>query len=302
MSRLYLPMLISLAAIWGASFMFIKVADRELEPTTLMFGRTLLAALLLFAFLAARVGASQARVQLRRAGIAPYVLGVVTAALPFTLIAWGEKHVDSGVAAIANASMPIFVALLALRFRHSERSSGLRLVGVVIGLAGVAVLAGVNPRGGWWAVVGTLAVVLASIAYAVGSLWAQHLVERETALVITTASLIGASLALLPFGLAQLPESMPGWKAIGSVVALGVAGTAIGQLIYYRMIETDGSARTSLVTYLLPVTALFYGAGLLGEPITVEEILGLVLILAGVGLGSGLVRTARRREPAPAPQ
>jgi uncharacterized membrane protein len=144
----------------------------------------------------------------------------------------------------------------------------------------------VNPRGGWWAVAGTLAVVLASIAYAVGSLWAQHLVERESALVITTASLIGAALALLPFGLAQLPDSIPGWKVIGSVVALGVAGTAIGQLIYYRMIETDGSARTSLVTYLLPVTALFYGAGLLGEPITVEEIVGLVLILAGVALGS----------------
>jgi drug/metabolite transporter (DMT)-like permease len=302
MSRLYLPMLISLAAIWGASFMFIKVADRELEPTTLMFGRTLLAALLLFAFLVTRMGAREAGARLRRSGLAPFALGVVTAALPFTLIAWGEKHVDSGVAAIANASMPIFVALLALRFRHSERSSGLRLVGIVVGLAGVAVLAGVNPRGGWWAVLGTLAVVLASIAYAVGSLWAQHLVERESALVITTASLIGAALALLPFGLAQLPDSMPGWKAIGSVVALGVAGTAVGQLIYYRMIETDGSARTSLVTYLLPVTALFYGAGLLGEPITIEEILGLALILVGVAFGSGLVRTVRRRAPAPAPQ
>ena len=302
MSRLYLPMLISLAAIWGASFMFIKVADRELEPTTLMFGRTLLAALLLFAFLVTRMGAREAGARLRRSGLAPFALGVVTAALPFTLIAWGEKHVDSGVAAIANASMPIFVALLALRFRHSERSSGLRLVGIVVGLAGVAVLAGVNPRGGWWAVLGTLAVVLASIAYAVGSLWAQNLVERESALVITTASLIGAALALLPFGLAQLPDSMPGWKAIGSVVALGVAGTAVGQLIYYRMIETDGSARTSLVTYLLPVTALFYGAGLLGEPITIEEILGLALILVGVAFGSGLVRAVRRRAPAPAPQ
>jgi drug/metabolite transporter (DMT)-like permease len=302
MSRLYLPMLISLAAIWGASFMFIKVAGRELEPTTMMFGRTTLAALLLVAFLAARTGAREAAAQLRRAGMAPYALGVVTAAVPFTLIAWGEEHIDSGVAAIANASMPIFVALLALRYRHSERSSGLRLVGIFVGLAGVAVLAGVNPRGGWWAVAGTLAVVLASIAYAVGSLWAQHLVERESALVITTASLVGAALALLPFGLAQLPDSIPGWKAIGSVVALGVAGTAIGQLIYYRMIETDGSARTSLVTYLLPVTALFYGAGLLGEPITIEEIVGLVLILVGVAFGSGLVRAVRRRAPAPAPQ
>src|ERR671931_870553 len=299
MSRLYVPMLLLLAAIWGASFMFIKVADRELEPTTLMAARILLAAVILFGILAARCGTARAATRLRRAGWAPLLLGVVNAALPFTLIAWGEKHVDSGVAAIANASMPIFVALLALRFQRSERSSGLRLFGILLGLLGVAVLAGVHPRGGWWAVVGTLAVILASILYAVGSLWAQRLVQREEALVLTTATMIGGALALLPFGLAQLPGSVPGWKVIGSVVALGVAGTAVGQLVYYLLIETDGSARASLVTYLLPVTAFFYGAGLLGEPITVEEIAGLVLILIGTALGSGALRLARR-EPAPA--
>jgi drug/metabolite transporter (DMT)-like permease len=299
MSRLYVPMLLLLAAIWGASFMFIKVADRQLEPTTLMAARILLAALILFGILAARCGTARAATRVRRAGWAPLLLGIVNAALPFTLIAWGEKHVDSGVAAIANASMPIFVALLALRFQRSERSSGLRLFGILLGLVGVAVLAGVHPRGGWWAVVGTLAVILASVLYAVGSLWAQRLVQREEALVLTTATMIGGALALLPLGLAQLPGSVPGWKVIGSVLALGIAGTAIGQLIYYAMLNSAGSARASLVTYLLPVTALFYGAGLLGEPITVEELVGLVLILGGVALGSGLVRLARR-EPAPA--
>src|ERR671935_95694 len=151
MSRLYVPMLLLLAAIWGASSMCTKAANRKPEPTTLMAARILLAAVILFGILAARCGTARAATRVRRAGWAPLLLGIVNAALPFTLIAWGEKHVDSGVAAIANASMPIFVALLALRFRHSERSSGLRLVGVVIGLAGVAVLAGVNPRGGWWA-------------------------------------------------------------------------------------------------------------------------------------------------------
>jgi drug/metabolite transporter (DMT)-like permease len=303
MSRLYLPLLISLAAIWGASFMFIKVADRELEPTTLMFGRTALAAALLFAVLASQAGARRAASEVRAVGWRAVVLGIVGAALPFTLIAWGETHVDSGVAAIGNASMPIFVALIALRYQHSERSSGLRLVGILVGLVGVAVLAGIHPRGGWWGVAGTLAVVVASIAYAVGSLLGQRMVEGTRPLVLTTASMTGAALALLPFALAQLPNGVPGWKTLGSVAALGIAGTAIGQMLYYRMLETDGSARASLVTYLLPVTALFYGAGLLGEPITVEEILGLVLILAGVAFGSGMVRSAwRRREPAPAPQ
>jgi len=303
MSRLYLPLLISLAAIWGASFMFIKVADRELEPTTLMFGRTALAAALLFAVLASQAGARRAASEVRAVGWRAVVLGIVGAALPFTLIAWGETHVDSGVAAIGNASMPIFVALIALRYQHSERSSGLRLVGILVGLVGVAVLAGIHPRGGWWGVAGTLAVVVASVAYAIGSLLGQRMVEGTRPLVLTTASMTGAALALLPFALAQLPDEVPGWKTLGSVAALGIAGTAIGQMLYYRMLETDGSARASLVTYLLPVTALFYGAGLLGEPITVEEILGLVLILAGVAFGSGMVRSAwRRREPAPAPQ
>ena len=299
MSRTYVPLMVLLPGIWGASFMFIKVADRELEPTTLMAGRTSIAAVLLVALLVLRSGPRETVGEIRRLGRRGFTLGVVNAALPFTLIAWGEKHVDSGVAAIANATVPIFVALFAFRFLPSERARGLRLVGIVVGLVGVAVLAGIHPRGGWWAVAGTLAVVLASLAYAIGAMYVQHLSTNASPLALTTSSLVGASLALLPFGLAQLPGSVPGWKVIGSVVALGVAGTAVGQLVYYLLIETDGSARASLVTYLLPVTALFYGAGLLGEPITVEEIAGLVLILIGTALGSGALRLARR-EPAPA--
>ena len=299
MSRFYLPLLVLLGGIWGASFMFIKVADRELAPTTMMAGRTAIGALLLITFLTLRVGLRRAAGEVRRLGRRGFALGVVNAALPFTLIAWGEKHIDSGVAAIANATVPLFIALLAFRFLRSERARGLQLVGIVVGLAGVAVLAGIHPRGGWWAVAGTLAVVAAAMAYAVGAMYVQHLSAHSSPLALTTASLVGAALALLPFGAAQLPGSVPGWKVIGSVVALGVAGTAVGQLIYYRLIETDGSARASLVTYLLPVTALFYGAGLLGEPITVEEIVGLVLILIGTTLGSGAVRLTRR-EPAPA--
>jgi drug/metabolite transporter (DMT)-like permease len=302
MSRVYLPLLLSLAAIWGASFMFIKVAGRELQPTTMMSGRILFALVVMLGLLVGRFGTRGAAAQLGAVGFAPYALGVVNAAIPFTLIAWGERHVDSGVAAIGNASMPIFVALLALRFRRSERSSGLALVGIFVGLAGVAVLAGIHPRGGWWAVAGTLAVVVASVSYAIATLWGQHLVAKMPMITLTTTALIGAAVVLLPLGLAQAPGSMPSLKTIACVVALGVAGTAVGQLIFYRMLETDGSAKASLVTYLLPVTALFYGASLLGEPITVEELAGLVLILAGVALGSGIIGAARRRAPAPAAQ
>jgi drug/metabolite transporter (DMT)-like permease len=298
MSRTYLPLLILLAALWGASFMFIKVANRDFEPTTMMLLRVGIAAVMLFAIFGAQRGLRHAAEDIRGLGRHGVVLGLVSAALPFTLIAWGEKHIDSGVAAIANASMPIFVALIALRYQRSESVSGLRLVGILIGIVGVGVLVGVHPEGGWWGVVGTLAVVLASIAYAIGSLYGQRVVEGgTTALAIATAQLVWATVFLLPLGVAQAPHELPGWKEIGSVLALAVLGTVLGQLIYYTLLQTDGSARASLVTYLLPVTALFYGVTLLGEPLTVSEIVGLVLILGGVALGSGLVR-APRPQPA----
>jgi len=258
-----------------------------------------IAAALVFAVLASQRGLVPAIADMRRLGWQGFGLGVVNGAIPFTLIAWGEKHIDSGVAAIANATVPIFVVLLAVRFQPSERVTGLRLGGFLLGLVGVGVLAGIHPRGGWWGAAGTLAVVVASLAYAIGSIWAQRLVSRTSPLSLATATMIGGAIFLLPFGLVQLPSHVPGWKETGSVVALAVLGTALAQIILYRVLHSDGAARVSLVTYLLPVTALFYGVTLLGEPLTVEELVGMALILGGVAFGSGAVRLPRR-EPAPA--
>src|SRR6266542_6857467 len=176
--------------------------------------RRLLPPVILLPLLMVQMGARPALVALRREWRGGLVLGVVAAALPFTLIAWGQTHVDSGIAAIANSSMPIFVVLLALRFRPSEQTSGLRLFGVVLGLAGVGVLAGAEPKGGWWAVIGTLAVVAAAFSYAVGSLVAQHRLDRTTFPVLSTGQSIAGALVLMPFGLAQLPSHVPGWKPL----------------------------------------------------------------------------------------
>jgi len=300
MSRSYVIYIGLLAAFWGASYMFIKVADRAFEPATMIMFRLLLAASLLLVVLAAQRGWSATVADMRRIGWQGFALGVVAGAIPFTLIAWGEKHIDSGVAAIANATMPIFVVLLAIRWQPSETVRGLRLVGFLVGLFGVGVLAGVHPKGGWWGVAGTMAVVLASVSYAVGSLWGQRLIARTSGLVLSTTSLIGGLIVLLPLGLAQLPSKVPGWKETGSVIALAVIGTAVAQIIVYRVLRTDGAARVSLVTYLLPMTALIYGVLLLGEPLTWQELAGMVLILGGVALGSGAVRVPRR-EPVAAP-
>jgi len=292
--------LLILGAIWGASFLFIEVADRALEPTTLMAGRLILSAVVLVPVLVASLGARQALRALRGVAVAGIVSGIVSAALPFTLIAWGQRHVDSGTAAIANASMPIFVVLLSWRVRKSESVRGSRLAGVLLGLVGVGVLAGANPHGGWWAVAGTLAVVLAAFCYAVGALYAQHHVSTVPVLVFSTAQCVAGALVLLPFGLAQPPAEVPGWKPIASVVALGIAGTAVGTLLYYRLVALHGSARASLVVYLLPPFALMYGATLLNESLTAQKLIGLLLVLGGVALGSGLLTWARR--PAPVPE
>jgi len=283
-----------LAAFWGASYMFIKVADRAFAPATMIMLRLALASSLLLVVLAAQRGWRVTLDDMRRLGWEGFGLGVVNGAIPFTLIAWGEKHIDSGVAAIANASMPIFVVLLAIRFKPSERVHGLRLVGFLVGLVGVGVLAGVHPQGGWWGVAGTMAVVVASVSYAVGSLWGQRLIARTSGLVLSASSMIGGLIVLLPLGLAQLPSDVPGWKESGSVVALAVIGTAVAQIILFRVLRSDGAARVSLVTYLLPMTALIYGVLLLGEPLTWQELAGMALILGGVALGSGAVRLPRR--------
>jgi drug/metabolite transporter (DMT)-like permease len=300
-TRSYVWMIGFLAAVWGASYLFIKVAVDEIEPTAMMFFRMAVAAALLVPFLLVQTGARRGLEELGGAWRPGLVLGVINGALPFTLIAWGEKHIDSGVAAIANATVPLFVLLLAIRFRPSERATGLRLGGVVLGFAGVAVLAGGNPSGGWWGVAGTLAVVVASLSYATGQLYGQLRTADTRGPVLATAAMIGGTVVLLPFALVQLPDELPGWKAVSSVAALSILGTALAQLVLFRMLRLHGSARTSLVTYLLPVTALFYGVVLLDEELTAAVFGGLALILAGVALGSGALRPARRTAVTPAP-
>jgi drug/metabolite transporter (DMT)-like permease len=293
MTRRYGPLILTLAAIWGSSYLFIKVGVRDFEPTVLMTLRLLIAGVLLLAFLAATTGGGAAVTQVRGAWREGFVFGAINGAIPFTLIAWGETHIDSGVAAIAQASVPIFVALLAIKFNPSQRSSGMRLVGILVGLLGVGVLAGIHPEGGGWAVAGTLAVVVASISYAAGGLYGQHALGRASGPVLATASMLYGGLLLLPFALFQLPDHAPGWKPVASLLGLAVIGTAIAQLLLFRILRLYGAARLSLVTYLIPAFALLYGSLILDEPLRPSMLIGLGLILGGVALGSGVWRTQR---------
>lgn len=299
MTRSYVPLLLFVAAIWGASFMFIKVAVDEIEPIPMMALRLVLASAVLIPFLMWRVGARRAVADLRAGGWGIVFLGFANSALPFTLIAWGEKYVDSSVAAIANAPVPIFVALLAIPFRPSERASGLRLLGILMGFLGVGVLVGFHPEGGWWPIAGTLAIVAAALFYAISNLYTQGRFATTSPVVIAGGACLTGALMLIPLAFFQLPEEVPSAEALGSVVALGIFGTALALLFFYRIVTTFGAARASLVTYLIPPIAVFYGVVLLGERLTPNAIAGLVLILGGVALGSGVLRGLRRREVVP---
>jgi drug/metabolite transporter (DMT)-like permease len=279
----------ALALLWGASYLFIRVAVRGFEPATMVLIRTGLASVLLVGFLAQR-GDLPA---LRAAPFGGYVLGLFNGVLPFTLIAWGEKYVDSGTAAVLNSGVPLFVALLAPFVASGERVGGFRLLGLLLGFGGVAWLVGLHPSGDRWFVGGALAILVATLAYAVGSLYGQQLVASTSGPVLATTSYLGAFVVLLPVGVAQAPHELPAWKPVVALLALTVLGTALAQLLWFRLLVGSGSSRSTLVSYLLPPIALAYGAIFLGESLDLAKLGGFALILVGVVIAAGAVRWPR---------
>jgi drug/metabolite transporter (DMT)-like permease len=284
-SRRHLLMLLALAAIWGSSFLFNELALRDLAPSTLILLRMASGAVALGIYIVVR-GRSVAVLR-------PYVLplallGLVNTALPFFLIAWGQQYIDSGLASIFNASAPLFTAVFALGYDRSQRASGARLAGIVLGFGGVVALVGFELSGGERAVAGGLAVVAASACYAIGGLYAGRRFDGLPPSLVAFGALIWSTLFVLPFGVAQ--GSSIGLEALLSVLYLGVLATGVGYLLYFGLIAGAGAAKAVLVTYLVPSLALVYGAAFLDEEITAVAVLGLMLVLAGVALGTGTVR------------
>src|SRR5256885_4192763 len=279
-------MLLALAALWGASFLFIKVAVRELTPATLILGRLGLAAVTLALLIPFAVGTGETRRQLREHWGWLVVVALVNSAIPFWLLSWGETRIDSGLASIIQAAVPIFNAAIAFVAFHEVRVTGTRLLGVAVGFVGVALLVGAQPQG---KVLGALAVVGMAFCYGVGGLLTGRYLHQVRPIVVALASTSCATLVWLPVGVAQAPTHTPGWKTIGSVVALGIPGTALAYLLFFGLISGAGAAFTSLVTYLIPPIAPAYGAIFLGERFGAAALGGLALILAGDGLRSRTV-------------
>jgi drug/metabolite transporter (DMT)-like permease len=285
-------MLALLALIWGASFMLIKIADRQLAPSTLILGRLGSAALVLAVIAFARLGARRTLTELRAAWRWLLVVALVNTALPFWLLSWGEKRIDSGLASIIQGAVPIFNALLAFGFFREARVSGMKLVGLGIGFVGVALLVGAQPHG---KLLAAFAVVGMALCYAIGTLLAGRHLRGTPPLVVAFASTGVSALAALPAGVAQAPARMWHGETIMAILVLGVVGTALAYLLFFALIQSAGANYATLVTYLVPPIALAYGAVFLGESFGLTAFAALALVLAGVALATGSLRLASLR-------
>jgi drug/metabolite transporter (DMT)-like permease len=273
---------VAMSLLWGLPYLLIKVAVAELDPTFVVFVRLGLAALVLLPLALARGALAMA---LRRWRV---MLGItVGIVVPFLLIAYGEQHITSSLAALLIAADPLFVALLALRFDATERINGRRLVGLCLGFGGVAALLGLNIGGDALGVLGGVLVLGAAMCYA-----ANALLVKRTADVppvgATTVSLAMSTLVLLPLAVVRLPTSAPEVPVLASIGVLSVLCTALGYVLYFRLIAVAGATRASLITYVNPAVAVILGAAVLAEPITVSTVVGFVLIVVGCALSTNV--------------
>ncbi len=315
-------LLAALAAIWSASFLFIKIALVEVTPTFIVLARLVLGSLTLLVsipLLRDRVpellpdkvdggGMVKALINLRWPLL---FLGAVNAVVPYAAIAWGEKFITSGTASIFNSTVPLFTALLvlALPLFPEERPNLLGFTGLALGFAGVGILVTGDPGDGggagrFAALLGGGAVLLGSLSYAVGNVYARRRLEGVPVLVSAVGQNLCGVLIVLPFALASgLPEELLGFGTVAALVGLGAGGTGIAYLLYFGLIARVGATRTSTVAYLMPAIALFYGAVFLGEAFTLRALLGLALILSGVAGVTGTLQLPKhlRRTGPPAP-
>jgi drug/metabolite transporter (DMT)-like permease len=298
MDRRSWSLLLALAAIWGASYMLIKIGLRDLSPAMVACLRVALAALVV-----APIAVAKGSLPGLRGTIGMLVaLGAIQVAGPFFLISLGEQEISSALAGILVAVTPIFTAILAIWIDHEERSQGLRLVGVGVGIAGVVLLMGIDLSGSGAALLGGLAVVLAALGYAIAGFIVKHRFAGLDPLAMTLAVMTASALLLAPPALATAPAEVPGIGALAAVAALGVVGTGIAFVLFYELIDRVGPARAWLVSYLAPGFAVAYGLVLLGEEITSATIAGLILILAGSWLAAGGRVPLRGPLGRPAPQ
>jgi drug/metabolite transporter (DMT)-like permease len=282
--------LLLLAGLWGSSYLFIRIAVAEIPAFVLVTGRLFLSAAILWLLL---LGSRQQVPRSRAQWGAYAAMGILSGAVPWSLISWGEQYISSGLAALLQATMPIFTVMLAFLATSDEQINLGKVIGVGIGFVGVAVLMlpdlraiRVHPESQTH-LLGQLAIVASSVSYAGGAIFARSYLRKEPALTATTGQLTMGFVFMLPVTLlfSQPAElSVPSLPAVASWLGLTVLGTVFAYLIYYSLIARTTATFVSTVTYIIPVFGLVLGALVLSEAITGGLLLSLALILLGVML------------------
>jgi drug/metabolite transporter (DMT)-like permease len=272
-----------LSAVWGASYMFIKIAlDDGVSAPAIVFWRTALAAVVLLP-LAVRTNVLST---LRSRFVPLALLALMQVAAPFLLISFGEREIASSLAGILVGAAPIFTFLLAFAIAGEERASPLALSGVAIGIAGVALLLGVDTSGSTAALVGGLMVVLAAFGYAIGAYYLKRRFADVQPVGLVAGTMTASALMTAPFAAIDPGAAVPGGGSAAALAALGLLGTGLAFVIYYELIATIGPSKASLVAYVAPGFSVVYGVLLLDEGFGPATALGLVLILAGSWLAA----------------
>ena len=296
----------AVSVIWGTPYLFIKIGVDEMTPAFVAWSRIALGAAVLLP-VAWKLGALKGLGDRWRALL---VFAVVEMAIPWPLIGFGEQRISSSVTAILIASLPLVVAFLALRFDHSERPTPTRLVGMLVGLAGVVVLVGIDIGGRGAELLGAAAILVATVGYAIGPMIVKHRLSHVEPLGPVTAAMVIATFLLAPFAVTDFPTQTPSVEALASLVVLGVICSALAFLLFFALIAEVGPSRATVITYVNPTVALALGVAVLGEQVTAGAIAGLLLILAGSwlatdgrlppGLAAVVGRRATRRRAAQA--
>ncbi len=293
-------LLFALVAMWGSSFVFTKLAVDALPPAVVVAARLVIAAALLLALLALRGEALPGAWRLWRWIVA---MAIVGNAVPFWLISWGQQHIDSGLAGILMAIMPLSTLVLAHLFVEDEPLTARRAAGFLLGFAGIVVLIGpealLEVRGTGSALVAQLAVLGGAVCYAINSILARRRPasppRQAAAGVALIGGLIMAPIAVAggtPAAIVAIPLPL---AAVAAVVFLGVVSTAIATVVYFELVSAAGPSFLSLINYLIPIWAVGLGVAVLGERPDWSALAALVLVLTGIAV-SGI---ARREPPAP---
>ena len=286
----------ALGLIWGASFLFIKVALQDMGPTVIVLGRSASGALALAVIMAA--SRRQMFTDLRaRLGLFVF-MAVFNALLPWVLIAWGEEHISSGLASILNSTTTLWAALFIFWVIPAERPTPLNYAGVLIGVVGVVILVAPDlvQQGVSGDLVGALAVVGASMSYAVAALFVRVRMRGMNVYEQSLGQLAVTALVAVPIAAPALSQVHLHVLSLAAVLALGVGGSGVAYLLYYYTMHTLGPVRATAVTFIVPITAVFWGAFLLHESVTVATVVGGLVILVGI------VLTNRRPRAVAAPE